>query len=215
MDSPSAQRNKFPIWDVISAEVLPKLPQKLSVLEVACGCGVHSVFFTSSMIKVGREVRWLPTDPDEASLKSVQERCRLLDNSDLESKTSILSPVSLTLYENGAMEGDIIKEKCDLIVCINMIHISPWSATLGLFKLAGTTLKPNGFLYCYGPFKVNGTAVESNLRFDQALKSKDASWGLRDLEELRKLSEEAGLFLYKVVEMPVNNLSLIFRKQAV
>ena len=95
-----------------------------------------------------------------------------------------------------------------------MIHISPWEATLGLMKEASKRLSDTGCLYCYGPYRENGTAVESNIKFEGWLKSKDAGYGLRDLEKVCSVAEENGLKLVKRVEMPANNLSLLFQKAA-
>eukprot|EP00568_Trieres_chinensis_P009756 CAMPEP_0183310042 /NCGR_PEP_ID=MMETSP0160_2-20130417/28511_1 /TAXON_ID=2839 ORGANISM="Odontella Sinensis, Strain Grunow 1884" /NCGR_SAMPLE_ID=MMETSP0160_2 /ASSEMBLY_ACC=CAM_ASM_000250 /LENGTH=81 /DNA_ID=CAMNT_0025474185 /DNA_START=1 /DNA_END=246 /DNA_ORIENTATION=+ len=78
---------------------------------------------------------------------------------------------------------------------------------------ASAALKPGGMLYCYGPYKVGGTAVESNLRFDLSLRMRDPSWGVRDIEEVTKVAKENGLELWRTVEMPANNLSVIFRKE--
>ena len=108
--------------------------------------------------------------------------------------------------------ADIGPNSLDLITNINMIHISPWSATQGLMKTSSELLRPGGILYCYGPYKVNGTAVESNLNFDQSLKSRDASWGVRDLEEVIKEAERRGLKHVQTVEMPANNLSVLYQK---
>jgi hypothetical protein len=99
-----------------------------------------------------------------------------------------------------------------LILCINMIHISPWEATIGLFRLAKENVVSGGILYCYGPYKVGGTAVESNLAFDRSLKSRNSAWGIRDLEMVTTLAEENGFQLQEKIEMPANNLSVIFKK---
>merc|ERR1712226_460450 len=100
----------------------------------------------------------------------------------------------------------------DLIININMIHISPWEATLGLFKTAQQTLKHGGILYLYGPYKQNGTASPSNLKFDQFLKMKDPGYGLRNLEDVLALAESDGRFeLLHVSKMPANNLSVVLR----
>jgi len=214
MDSPSAQRNKFPIWEVLSTEILPMLPSKeLSILEIACGCGVHTIFFSSKMIESGKIVRWFPTDPDEVSRLSVlAQRDEKSVNPII--RNSISPPVSITLDSSGFVEtGNVPRESFNLIICINMIHISNWNATIGLLKLASEKLTPDGILYCYGPFKMNGTSVESNLKFDQSLKNNNPLWGVRNLEDVVSLAQENGLMLEKTVEMPANNLSLIFRRK--
>jgi Protein of unknown function (DUF938) len=179
-DSPSAQRNKQPIWEVLSSKVLsrirtPSSTDKLRVLEVAAGCGVHTEYFSLALSQtLGRDsVRWYPTDPLQDSLHSIQ--CYIEDNADALSEVAT-HPMALTLDAQGIQEtntkNELLGSKSgdqstfDLIVCINMIHISPWEATLGLMKLAGESLSEKGCLYCYGPYKVGGTAVESNLYVD-------------------------------------------------
>lgn len=190
LDSPPAQRNKEPIWKILSSEILPKLtisleqttvdgidpaaviaenlmtqtpPPPVRVLEIAAGCGVHTQHFCLRMKKEGwKDFVWYPTDPDATSRASIQS---YLDEADL--TEDVVSPLPLRLDAHGIVEAETRKaipdESLDLIVCINMIHISPWEATVGLMKTAQEKLRPGGFLYCYGPYKVNGNAVESNL----------------------------------------------------
>jgi len=231
MDSPSAERNKDPIWSVLSEHVLPTLITnkqdiddgnpgttiQVRVLEIAAGAGVHSLFFSEKMNQENIHFQWVPSEPDYACRLSIQER---IQSSSDELKSCISSPIQLTLNESGMMEDD-----CDLLqpskygtfhimTCINMIHISPWSATIGLFKVSSQFLADGGLLLCYGPYKVNGTAVQSNLNFDEALKSRDSSWGVRDLEDVEALANSHGLVLEQTISMPANNLSLIFRKKS-
>eukprot|EP00977_Amphora_coffeiformis_P011070 scaffold2655_cov179-Amphora_coffeaeformis.AAC.3 len=102
----------------------------------------------------------------------------------------------------------------DWIWTINMIHISPWAATQGLMKMAGTKLKPkSGRLILYGPYRVNGFTVESNLKFEEWLKAKDSSYGVRNLEDVVAEASKHGLELEDTIEMPANNLSVILRKR--
>ena len=226
MDSPSAERNKDPIWSVLSSKVLPSLtPSKtesektvvLRVLEIAAGCGVHTMHFTTQMVHQKIPVQWYPTDPHPPSRQAIQERIDLAPSFEIQS--SIQSPISLTLNEDGEEEGNNFDSwkggegiGFHLALCINMIHISPWEATIGLFRLAKEHLVPGGILYCYGPYKVDGKAVESNLAFDRSLKSRNSAWGVRDLETVTKLAEENGFQLEQTIEMPANNLSVLFKK---
>ncbi len=242
MDSPSAQRNKGPIWSVIESTILPLLRQyvgeekeapPLRVLEIAGGCGVHTEHFASEMAKMSIKAQYYPTDPDKASLQSYQERVVALANTCTAESITIFTPFCVTLgnehsgvledddgddekADNNIMSSTIIShagnDPIDLMICINMIHISPWTATMGLFKVASSHLSKGGILMTYGPYKVNGTAVESNLSFDASLKSRNAEWGVRDLESVEGVALENGLMLDRVVEMPANNLLCIFRK---
>jgi len=216
LTSPSADRNKCPIYDVISSHVLPTLPSStnLAILEVASGSGIHAFHFTSQILQnFDDKVTYYPTDTTPSYLDSIRARIDICQDEKL--RRAIQSPLTLTLLDNGPAESLRIQEETcfDLIICINMIHISPWSATLGLMKLAKEKLKKNGVLYCYGPYKVDGKAVESNLSFDRSLKSRDSAWGLRDLEQVVELAENCGeLKFEKKIEMPANNLSVIYRK---
>jgi hypothetical protein len=144
------------------------------------------------------------------------------NHNDVEIK--IHEPLPLTLMETGIIEpathqqisqlsASSTSPSINLMICINMIHISPWSATLGLFALANQLLPSNGILVTYGPYKENGTAVESNLNFDRSLKSRNPEWGVRDLEQVVQVAEERGMRLEKKMDMPANNLLLIFVKK--
>jgi len=232
LEAPAAERNKKPIWDVISSRVLPQLlvsnnrnndgnnskneeegKQQLvfQIVEVAAGCGVHTSYFASQLVNNNNEHKfvWYPTDPDVQCRDSIQ--C-YIDDDNLASY--VKSPQSLTLNQGGAQEEDVAawcKPNCfDLVMCINMIHISSWDSTLGLMKLSGEILRRGGILYLYGPYKVCGTAVPSNLQFDRNLRSRDSSWGVRNLEDVITVAEENGLELVETVEMPANNLSVLF-----
>ncbi len=178
-DSPSAQRNKEPIWQVLSSKVFPQIVEtgieekgdgqreQLRILEVAAGAGVHTEAFAFRLMKSWKNsFVWYPTDPTPDALASIQ--CYIDDNQQLSNVVAL--PMPLTLDANGIQETATVStlfptpsSAIDLIVCINMIHISPWAATLGLMKVAGQSLAASGCLYCYGPYKVGGTAVESNL----------------------------------------------------
>ncbi|CAB9497951.1 Methyltransferase-like 26 [Seminavis robusta] len=212
-DSPSAQRNKEPIWNMLSAKVLPAIPKKdepLRVLEIAAGCGVHSHHFSLQLDQTKTPFLWYPSDPEESSRASIQ--AYLDDEPTLKDK--LQSPIDVTLHEDGPTDPNLVNGLTfDLCICINMIHISPWSATLGLMNLAGNKLSSGGILFLYGPYKVNGSAVESNLRFDMSLRSRDPSWGVRNLEDVFAAAEKCGLEHVETIEMPANNLSVILRKK--
>ncbi|CAJ1894338.1 unnamed protein product [Cylindrotheca closterium] len=214
-DSPSAQRNKEPIWQFLSSEVLtsPGSSKDYRVLEVATGAGVHTDYFAPKFAEAlkDKSCSWYPSDPEQESLDSIQ--CYINDGN---LGSIVKPPCVLTLDENGIMEKETTALldglEMDLMICINMIHISPWEATLGLLQEASKRLSDTGCLYCYGPYRENGTAVESNIKFEGWLKSKDERFGLRDLEKVVNVAEENGLKLVKKIEMPANNLSLVFQK---
>jgi hypothetical protein len=99
------------------------------------------------------------------------------------------------------------------MVSINMVHIAPWAATLGLFAGAGRLLRAGGLLFLYGPFMHNGVHnAPSNAAFDESLKARNPSWGLRDIVDLERVAEASGLKLGETIEMPANNMSLVFSR---
>lgn len=211
-DSPSAQRNKEPIWEFLSSNVMSTFSGDtgVCVLEIAAGCGVHTEHFAGRMT-TQQPCTWYPSDPAQDSMASIQS---YVDDSQL--SAVVKPPLALTLVKTGILEKEtkavVNKLDLDLIVCINMIHISPWEATLGLMQVASEQLSDTGYLYCYGPYKVGGKAVESNLQFDASLKSRDSSWGVRNLEDVCSAAREKGLQLIQKADMPANNLSLLFQK---
>jgi hypothetical protein len=104
-------------------------------------------------------------------------------------------------------------EAADAILCINMVHISPWAATVGLMRGASRLLAPGAPLYLYGPYRQAGVeTAPSNEAFDESLKSRDPDWGLRNLEEVIAEAEANGLGPDRVVPMPANNLSIVLRR---
>jgi SAM-dependent methyltransferase len=194
LTSAAADRNKEPILAVL-ASVLPATGR---VLEIASGTGQHACHFAAAL----PGLRWQPTDPDDASREAMAGRIR---ESGL---TNIDPPLELDVHEpRWPIEGTL-----DAVVCINMIHISPWSATLALCAGAARHLRTGGLLVTYGPYLEDGTAAQSNLDFDASLKRRNASWGLRDLAEVTRAAAAAGLERRQVIRMPANNLSVVFAK---
>jgi hypothetical protein len=190
--SAAAERNKRPILEVLES----LLPGKGSVLEIASGSGQHVCFFAEAL----PGVRWQPSEPDATHREAMALRIHEsgLDN--------IESPVALDVLEpSWAVTG-----RYDIVLCINMVHISPWAATLALMNGATRHLHPAGKLVLYGPFLQHGRAVQSNLDFDASLKSRNPEWGLRELEDVTRAAAECGLHRRQVVPMPANNLTVVF-----
>lgn len=190
----AAQRNRQPILDVLARV----LPEHGLVLEIASGSGEHALHFARNL----PALRWQPSDPDADSRRSIDahaaaEPCpNLLPALDLD--------VTAAAWPIGA---------ADAMVCINMVHISPWSASKGVFAGAARLLPPAGILYLYGPYKRNGHhTAPSNEVFDASLRQRNNAWGVRNLEDLTALGAETGLALRDIVGMPANNLSLVFAK---
>ena len=166
--SPAAERNKEPIWQVLSTKVIPNAATSgedvLRVLEIGAGAGVHVAHFGSLLRESGRVFQWFPTDMEESYRQSIEV---YIDEAGLvQPQQLVLPPISLTLNEDGIVEDETKKALADgsfdVVVSINMIHISPWQATQGLMKEAKQKLKSGGMLFTYGPYKVGGTCVESN-----------------------------------------------------
>jgi cyclopropane fatty-acyl-phospholipid synthase-like methyltransferase len=194
LTSPSVARNRDPILSVLR-RVLPPTGQ---VLEIASGTGEHAVHFAAAL----PHLTWQPSDRDEQALKSIAayRAAAGLPN--------LLAPLVL---DAAAPEWPV--GRADAIVAINMVHISPWRATEGLMVGAGRILPPRGVLYLYGAYKEKGAdTASSNEAFDLDLRRRNPEWGIRDLEAVADLAREHGLELSERVQMPANNLSLVFRR---
>ncbi|KQN09881.1 SAM-dependent methyltransferase [Sphingobium sp. Leaf26] len=192
--APATQRNR----DAIVAVLRDALPSSGLMLEVASGSGEHAVHFAAAFPAVD----WQPTDPDPAALASIAAWRAEANLSNLR------APMQLDAA------GDWPIAQADAILCINMVHISPWKATLGLLKGAAAALPAGGLLYLYGPYTREGVeTAPSNIAFDASLKARDPRWGLRAVEDVIAAALAAGLVPEKLIEMPANNLSLLFRRQ--
>jgi SAM-dependent methyltransferase len=192
--APATERNREPIAAVLR-EVLPASGL---VLEVASGTGEHAAFFA----RLFPNLLWQPSDPDPdalASIRAWREEGRL---------ESLLGPLRL-----DASARDWPVEAADAILCVNMVHISPWAATEGLMRGASSLLPPGAPLILYGPYRRAGIATApSNEAFDASLKARNPDWGLRDLEAVAAEAKASGLRLERVFEMPANNLTAVFRR---
>lgn len=193
--APATLRNRAPILTVLREAI----PARGIVLEVASGSGEHAAWFAGHL----PGLIWQPSDPDPEARESIEAwRCD-------EGGANLRAPLALDVETR---EWPI--ERADAIVCINMIHISPWSATEGLMAGANRLLAPGAPLVLYGPYvRPRFTTSQSNLEFDKSLRARDPEWGLRDLEEVAAEAESNGLRLERTVEMPANNFSVIFRRR--
>ncbi len=198
--APATDRNREPILDVLK----DCLPDHGTILEIASGSGQHAVHFTRHL--PGHY--WLPSDPDKASRNSIRAWWWGIQ------LNNILPPLNIDAASDvWPVENCNLPLPITAMVCINMIHISPWGATIGLMKGAARILPEDGILYLYGPYKLDGNhTAPSNDAFDQDLRSRNGDWGIRDLEDVIALAHDHGLSLVKSVQMPANNLSVIFRK---
>ena len=193
--SPAAGRNIEPILNVLRAH----MPARGRVLEIASGSGEHALAFARAL----PDLDWSPSDPSESALTSIaawRETARL-DNLQLPLTVDAAEPAT---WPSGQFHA---------VVCINMVHISPWTATEGLMCGAAQVLLPGGLLYLYGPYReAEVPLAPSNADFDQNLKARNPDWGLRALEDVSQLARDHGLRLTLRIGMPANNISLLFRK---
>jgi SAM-dependent methyltransferase len=191
---PHVARNREPILEVLRG-VLP--PQGL-VLEVASGSGEHVSYFAKGL----PTLLWQPTDLDPRALESIAAHRTAAD------APNLLSPRRL-----DAMSERWPVQHADALVCINMIHITPWAACKGLVTGAERTLRSGGILYLYGPYLIDGRhTAQSNEDFDAWLRTQNARWGVRDIAEVTDLAQCRGFSLIETVPMPANNLSVIFER---
>lgn len=209
--APATQRNRELILEVL----LQVLPPTGTVLEVSSGTGEHAVFFAPQL----HPRKWIPSDPNpvaRASITAWREHC---------SADNLYPPIALDVCDSvwaierdelpQSLQGlDLKREPIVAIANINMIHIAPWSACLGLMAGAGRILPPGGILYLYGPFKQGGKhTAPSNAVFDESLQMQNPEWGVRNLDDVVAVAREQRLALVKTYTMPANNLSVIFQAQ--
>ena len=193
--SAPAERNKDPILDVLARV----LPGRGVVLEIASGTGQHVIHFARAF----PGLTWQPSDPDAELRESIALRVRD------EQIPNVNPPVDLDVTR---LPWPL--QTADAVVCINMIHVAPWSATLALFEGARALLPAQRALFLYGPYRRFGAHTsESNARFDADLRAQDPDWGLRDLEAVSEVADRAGFVQTETVDMPANNFSLVFKRR--
>jgi len=200
MFSPSAARNVAPILHLLQRV----LPAQGVVLEIGCGTGEHAVAIAEAM----PNLTWLPSDPDPASRASTASWISF------KGLNNVLAPLDVDAC--SADWGVETLAPFDAMVSINMVHIAPWAATVGLFSGAGRLLRTGGLLWLYGPFMHNGVHnAPSNAAFDESLKSRNPAWGLRDLADITHVAHSACLNLCETIDMPANNTLLVFSRAGV
>ncbi len=196
--APATQRNREVILDVLSQV----LPSQGTVLEIASGTGEHSVYFAPHL----QPRQWIPTDPNPMAIASIT------DWQNHQPSDNLAAPIQIDVTEADWIQNhNLANQNIKAIVNINMIHISPWQACLGLMTGAKRLLPAQGIVYLYGPFKQNGKHnSESNAEFDANLRYQNPEWGVRDLEEVIAVAAAQNLTLKEIKPMPANNLSVVF-----
>jgi SAM-dependent methyltransferase len=195
--APATARNREHITKVLARH----LSSQGLVLEVASGTGEHITHFAGVL---GADLRFQPSDPDADARASIDAWVE---------STGVRNVLPAIALDASADPWPI--QRADAVICINIIHIAPWEASIGLVRGAARLLPANGLLYLYGPYRRDGrhTAL-SNEAFDRGLRRQNPEWGVRDLVAVAELAEEHGFARPLIEEMPANNLSLIFHRAA-
>jgi hypothetical protein len=192
--SPATQRNRAAILEILERV----LPPAGSALEIASGSGEHAAHFAQGL----PDWQWQPTDADADALASIKAWCAGI--------TNVLPPLHLDVT-SPVWTG--VCDELAAIFCANMLHISPWSSCAALMQGAARHLSAQGVLLVYGPFVVaDQSTAASNLAFDADLRSRNADWGLRSLDDVATVAAAAGLQLRERIAMPANNLILIWQR---
>ena len=192
--APATQRNRKPILDLLRGV----LPARGLVLEIASGTGEHVVHFAREL----PGLTFQPSDPEPSARGSIAAWTAA------ENLTNIRPPMAL---DEATTPWPVAS--ADAIVCVNMIHISPWESTLGLMRGAAAILPAGAPLFLYGPYiRADVATAPSNLEFDADLKRRNPAWGLRDISDVAEVARAAGFSAPAVTEMPANNLGVVYRR---
>jgi cyclopropane fatty-acyl-phospholipid synthase-like methyltransferase len=192
--APATERNRDAILTVLTRVIAPGA----RVLEVASGSGQHATYFAAHL----PGITWQPSDPDAAARASIAAWIAEAGAG------NVRAPIAL-----DAASPPWTVDGADAIVCINMVHIAPWAAALGLFAGAGALLAPGAPLVLYGPYRFAGAfTAPSNEAFDRELRQQNPAWGVRDVDDLEAAAGARGFALEDVVAMPANNHCLLFRR---
>lgn len=192
--APAAERNRQPILDVLRRV----LPGTGLVLEVASGTGQHAVFFSEHL----SNLRWQPSDASVEALRSINAWVEESNRENLQ------PPIELDVCSPPWPIAS-----ADALLCINMIHISPWETTESLFRGARALLAVGSPLVTYGPYRLHGEhSAPSNAAFDEDLRSRNPRWGVRDIDELIDLAGRTGFALQERMPMPANNMTLVWAR---
>ncbi len=198
--APATDRNRDPILTVLQ-QVLP--PQG-TILEIASGTGQHAIHFAPALAPR----LWQPSEPTPQGRASIRAWAAA------EPAATLRDPIDLDVCApRWSVELTPPNPAISAIVAINLIHIAPWAACLGLLAGANRILPIGGILYLYGPYKRKSVPLApGNEAFDASLRSQNPAWGLRDLETVIEAATIENLTLKTVIEMPANNLSVVFEK---
>jgi len=191
--APAAERNRGPLLEVLRRV----LADRRDVLEIASGTGQHAAWFARAL----PHLRWQPSDRDPEALASIEA---------WRAEAGLPNLAPARALDVGALPWPV--EHADAIVCINLVHIAPWSSAVALFEGAARLLPDAAPLATYGPYRFAGRSAPSNDAFDASLRAQDPRWGVRDVDDLAALARRTGFDLEEVVPMPANNHTLVWRR---
>jgi hypothetical protein len=200
---PASLRNTPPLLEVLARVLAPDGSAPALVLEIASGSGYHAAAFAKAL----PHLDWQPSDPDEGARASI---AAYITDAAL---SNLRAPIPLDVMH---LPWPVVR--ADAVVCINMIHISPWDATVALFDGAQQVLAAGGKagggkLVTYGPYVLDGDfQADSNIAFDQSLRARNPAWGIRDLKDIEPLARARGFVLTERIAMPANNHTLVFAR---
>ncbi len=196
--APATARNRDIILEVLKTYATPSG----TLLELASGSGEHAAYMAPKL----PDITWQPSDIEDEKLASIDAWRTATDTG------NILPAARLDVLKQDFSDLEL-PAPLTTVMSANLIHIAPWQVAEALIEKAGKALETSGMLFLYGPFKRGGAhTAPSNESFDISLKSRDESWGVRDLEEVVALAEKAGFTAPEIIDMPANNLSVIFRR---
>ncbi|KAK3851258.1 hypothetical protein Pcinc_042078 [Petrolisthes cinctipes] len=200
------ENNKEPILKVLQ-DVIPEKfgpDASLKALEISSGSGQHVVHFAKAFNKIS----WQPSDITDKHLESIKAYTKD------EKLENVKAPLNIDITKPISEWPEVFPENSfDIVVNSNMIHITPWKCTEGLFSAASKLLKPSGILVTYGPYAIHGEITpESNVTFNESLKSQNEEWGLRDVDDLEKEAKKNSITFDAMFNMPANNKTLIWVK---
>lgn len=204
LDAPAFQRNHEPIWQAIGGLLADKTG---AVLEIGSGTGQHAVTYAQR----APQLTWWPSDISASHLASIAAWRQAAGLANLRAPQSVdLMDANWTWQGDGNADGG---GKLAAILCFNVIHIAPWRVAQNLFAGAGRLLADGGLLILYGPYKRDGAhTAPSNAAFDTSLRARNPEWGVRDLADVTALARSHALASAGIIEMPANNLVVIFEK---
>lgn len=209
LKNPSADRNCQPILEKLLL-ILDRTEDGLKLLEISSGTGQHISHFAKHF----PNIKFYPSELDASMFGSINAFIQSMPNVCRPMAIDIRTPFGKWDWNVTGLPANGVNGTFDYIININMMHISPWECSEGLFKNASGLLKSNGLIITYGPYALNGILLpESNINFDRYLRSTNAAWGVRDIRDLKQLGDTYGIVLKQTYNMPANNKLCVWKKE--